>query len=88
MPRQTLTKREDGRYKCKYGSKQFYGRTQAEALKKRDAWILAEQAGLNHQADGISFREYALNWVRVYRADAGAPQQKQYMNMMEALKLF
>ncbi len=84
MPRQTLTKREDGRYKCKYGSKQFYGRTQAEALKKRDAWILAEQAGLNHQADGISFREYSLNWVRVYRADAGAPQQKQYMNMMEA----
>lgn len=84
MPRQTLTKREDGRYKCKYGSKQFYGRTQAEALKKRDAWILAEQAGLNHQADGTSFREYALNWVRVYRADAGAPQQKQYMNMMEA----
>ena len=84
MPRQTLTKREDGRYKCKYGGKQFYGRTQAEALKKRDAWILAEQAGLNHQADGTSFREYALNWVRVYRADAGSPQQKQYMNMMEA----
>ncbi len=85
MPRQKLTKREDGRYKCKYGSKQFYGRTQAEALKKRDAWILEEQAGLNHQADGISFREYALNWVRVYRAKAGAPQQKQYMNMMESL---
>ena len=84
MPRQTLTKREDGRYKCKYGKKQFYGRTQAEALRKRDAWILAEKSGLDHQKEGIFFRDYALNWIRVYRADAGAPQRKQYMNMMES----
>lgn len=74
MPRQTLTKREDGRYKCKYGKKQFYGRTQAEALKKRDAWILAEKSGLDHQTDNVVFRDYAMDWIRVYRADAGTPQ--------------
>ena len=84
MPRQTLTKREDGRYKCKYGNKQFYGRTQAEALKKREEWIQAEKAGLDHKKDGTSFREYALNWVKVYRTEAGIPQQKQYMSMMES----
>ena len=84
MPRQILTKRNDGRYKCKYGGKQFYGKTQAEALKKRDEWIQAEKKGLNHKTDGITFRDYAMSWIRAYRADAGTPQQKQYISMMEA----
>lgn len=63
--------------------KQFYGRTQAEALKSGMPGFWPK-TGLNHQTDNIVFRDYAMNWIRVYRADAGAPQQKQYMNMMEA----
>ena len=88
MPKIKYTKRDDGRYKCKYGDKQFYGHTLVEAMKKRDAWIQAEKSGLIHQAEGIGFREYALNWVHVYRAQAGAPQQKQYLNMMESFADF
>ena len=39
MPRQKLTKRADGTYRCKYHGKEFYGKTQAEAFKARDAYI-------------------------------------------------
>ena len=36
MSQKKLTKRNDGRFKVNYGTKQFYGKTKAEALKKRD----------------------------------------------------
>lgn len=32
MPRQTLTKRADGRYACKYEGRFFYGKTANEAF--------------------------------------------------------
>lgn len=35
MPRQKLTQRTDGYFKVKYHDKQFYGKTQAEAMKAR-----------------------------------------------------
>ncbi len=38
MPRQKLTKRADGRYACKYDNRFFYGKTAAEALRKRDEY--------------------------------------------------
>lgn len=38
MPRQKLTQRTDGYFKVKYHDKQFYGKTQAEAMKARDAY--------------------------------------------------
>ena len=83
MSQRKLTKRADGRYKVNYGSRQFYGKTKAEAEKKRDQFIASEKAGLNHDLAEASFLEYALNWVSVYRAACGAPQQKQYAAMME-----
>ena len=84
MPRQSIIQRADGRYQCKYGNKYFYGKTQTEAIKKRDAWILEEKKGLDHEKDGLSFQEYALEWIEVFRARTNKPQQKQYINMMEA----
>ncbi len=85
MPRQTITKRTDGRFQCKYGNKYFYGKTQKEAIQKRDAWILEEKKGLDHLKDGVTFEEYALEWISVFRAKTSKPQRKQYENMMKAV---
>ena len=46
MPRQTLEERTDGRYSCKYKDKYFYGKTPAEALKKRDGHDPADVGNL------------------------------------------
>jgi hypothetical protein len=62
MPRQKLTQRTDGYFKVKYHDKQFYGKTQAEAMKARDAYKQKEQMGLSHDLEGITFLDYALNW--------------------------
>ena len=55
MPRQKLTQRTDGYFKVKYHDKQFYGKTQAEAMKARDAYKQKEQMGLSHDLEGITF---------------------------------
>ncbi len=39
MSQHKITRRADGRYKVNYGTKQFYGKTKAEAERKREAWI-------------------------------------------------
>lgn len=31
----------------------------------------------------MTFRDYGLNWVRVYRTECGVSQQKQYAKMVE-----
>ena len=69
MPRQKLTQRTDGYFKVKYHDKQFYGKTQAEAMKARDAYKQKEQMGLSHDLEGITFLDYALNWLEIYRSD-------------------
>lgn len=38
MPRQSLKKRADGRFACRYQDKFFYGKTQGEALAARDEY--------------------------------------------------
>ena len=47
MGRLRLTKRADGRYRCVYKGKYFYGATQQEALKKRDDYKAAVKRGMN-----------------------------------------
>ena len=84
MPRKKIAKRADGYYKVYYKGKQFYGKTQAEATAKRDAYIHEEQAGLdvlNHEKS--VFTNYALHWIEVYRADCGKTQHRQYITMAE-----
>lgn len=83
MPRQKLTKRADGYFKCKYHGKQFYGKTQAEALRLRDEYMAQEKMGLDHSQDKVDFHTYALNWVKLYRNDCSAAQQKQYIGLVE-----
>lgn len=82
MPRQKLTQRTDGYFKVKYHDKQFYGKTQPEAMKARDAYKQKEQMGLSHDLEGITFLDYALNWLEIYRSDCSVPLQKQYASMI------
>lgn len=83
MSQRKITKRADGRYKVNYGARQFYGKTKAEAIKKRDDYIASEKIGLNLDYAEMTFRDYGLNWVRVYRTECGVSQQKQYAKMVE-----
>ena len=83
MPRQTLTKRNDGRFKCKYNGKQFYGKTQKEALQKRDEYIANEKAGYVHDLDNISLADYSAHWLEAYRCDCGEHQRRQYAGMID-----
>ena len=78
MPR--MKKRADGYYKVKYHDKQFYGRTQAEAMKKRDEYISQEKNGLNHDMDNTVFLDFGLQWVETYHTDCSKPLKKQYEN--------
>lgn len=64
MPRpkkQTLKKRADGRYKCKYHGKQFYGSSPEEAFSRMEEYKRMEQAGMIRQA---SVSDYALPWLK------------------------
>lgn len=83
MPRQKITQRNDGRYKVKYHDKQFYGKTQAEALRKRDAWIAAEKAGFNHDFETVSFHDYAMRWLDVYKPGLNRSQRQQYVGLID-----
>lgn len=69
MPRkkkETLKRRKDGRFKCKYHGIQFYGETPEEAFAARDEYKEREQAGFTSQ---VTVSEYALPWLeRAYPA--------------------
>jgi len=64
MPRaekQRLNERADGRYRCKYKGKEFYGRSEDEALQARKAYI----ASLGKKTiTPKTVNEYALPWLK------------------------
>ena len=82
MPRQKLTQRTDGYFKVKYHNKQIYGKTQAEAIKAREANKQKEQMELNNDLEGITILDNALNWLEINRSDCSVPLQKQYAGMI------
>ena len=59
--RQHLKRRADGRYCCVYHGRQFMGRTEEEALQKRDEYIRNEKRGLRHETQTL--KEYADFWL-------------------------
>lgn len=83
MPRQKLEERTDGRFSCKYKDKYFYGKTQAEALKKRNGYIKDCTKGYDPEYEQIPFRDYALEWLEVYRTGCNRKMKQQYKNMIE-----
>jgi integrase len=68
MPRQKLTQRSDGRYRCKYKGKEFYGDTPREAQAKREEYKRMLEAGMKAEAMGLTVRSYAMRWVCTYKA--------------------
>lgn len=67
MPRQKLAQRADGRYRCIYKGKAFYGSTQREAQQKRDEYKKALEMGMKEEAYGLTVRAYAMRWVSTYK---------------------
>ena len=65
MPRQSLTKRADGRYRVKYKDQYFYGKTQTEAMQKRDEYKRAERDGLRAVCPTVS--AYAVEWLPAHK---------------------
>lgn len=68
MPRQTLKKRPDGRYVCKYKGFSFYGRTQSEALAAREEYKKQEKYGRKPR-EKYTFAEYAAEWLPTYKSE-------------------
>lgn len=64
MPRkkkETLKRRKDGRYRCKYQDQQFYGNTPEEALALRDEYIRDQAKGFSSRS---TVADYALPWLK------------------------
>lgn len=82
MPRQTLKKRADGRYAVKYDGRFFYGKTSAEALRKRDEYAQQKMMGYNMNLTDTTFLEYGLTWVETYHSECNPMQRRQYENFI------
>ena len=84
MPRQTLQLRNDGRYRCNLDGKSFYGRTQDEAMQKRDKYILDCGLGYDPDLAEVPFLEYGLGWLKAYRSGCNPTQKRMYENMIRS----
>ena len=83
MPRQTLTKRADGRYACKYEGHFFYGKTANEAFRKRDDYVRMQERGYNMGLIDTSFAEYGETWLDTYRTKCNPMQHRQYQSFID-----
>lgn len=82
MPRQKFEKRKDGRYVCRYDNKYFYGKTQAEAARKRDEYIDSLEKGYNPESMALTFVTYSKTWLETYRSDCNPRSYKQYQGFL------
>lgn len=82
MPRQTLKQRPDGRFQCEYKGKFFYGKTQSEAIKKRNEYKKDLEAGLRAEAAGVTVQEYAAQWVNIYKAHVANKTYNEYVRFL------
>ena len=85
MPRQKLTQRSDGRYKCKFQGKQFYGATQKEAYAKRDEYRRMVEDGMRASSAGKTVSSYAAEWLRTHKASVSDKCYNDYAKQMNVL---
>ena len=83
MPCQQLAQRTDGRFKCTYGDKTFYGKSSTAAQKKRDDFIRDTTLGYCPDLSETPFLDYALTWLDVYRPKCNKKQKRQYETMIQ-----
>lgn len=85
MPKQTLKQRKDGRYRCKYKDVFFYGDTPGEALQKREAYKIEEAQGIQRKNAGMTFHEYASQWLPIYRTSCTLKTYNDYASKIEKM---
>lgn len=85
MPKQKLTQRTDGRYKCKYKGKQFYGATQREAQQKRDEYRRMIEAGMHANSTDMTVRQYAHKWITTHKASVSDKCFNDYAKQLNVL---
>ena len=83
MPRASLAERKDNRYRCKYKGKEFYGKSQTEALKKREAYIDLIKQGLRTNASEMTVREYSGKWLPTHRSDVKKRTYNTYASYLD-----
>ena len=83
MPRTSLAERKDNRYRCKYKGKEFYGKSQTEALKKREAYIDMLKQGLKMNANEMTVREYSGKWLPTHRSDVKKRTYNTYAHYLD-----
>lgn len=84
MPRQTLKKRPDGRYVCKYKGFSFYGRTQSEALAAREEYKKQEKYGRKPR-EKYTFAEYAAEWLPTYKSEVTQGVYDAYVSRLNRI---
>ena len=85
MPRQTLKRRPDGRYACRYQNKWFYGDTQSEALAEREAYKRMLESGLRTEHESVTVHSYALNWLPVHKVGIRASTYNAYAHYLNVM---
>lgn len=79
-----LKKRSDGYYCAWYNGKQFLGKTETEAKKKRDNYKYECEHGIEQQ-EPITVFDLAEKWLPVAKAGVGKGTYNQYATIMEKM---
>lgn len=83
MAKPKLKQRADGRYKCKFQGKQFYGRTMQEAMQKRDDYKAAVKRGMN--PTNITVESFASSWLPDAKSEVSVKTYNDNANFLEKL---
>ena len=83
MPRATLSARADGRFRCKYKDKEFYGNTPTEAFAKREEYIDILKQGLRSNAKLMTVKEYSATWLPTHRSDVKKRTYNTYAHYID-----
>lgn len=79
-----LKQRADGYYCAWYKGKQFLGKTEPEALRKRDKYKYECENGIQH-FEPITVFDLAEQWLPVAKASASKGTYNQYVTIMDKL---
>lgn len=85
MPRQRrqhLKQRKDGRYCCTFRGKQFLGKTEEEALSKRNAYKRKLESGL---VASPTVGAFAAKWLPLYKNGVSQKCYNDYAKQLQAL---
>lgn len=81
---QKLAKRKDSRYMCRYKEKCFYGKTLAEATRKRDEYKYRCEHGIG-EIRQMTVRQYSEDWLKNYKTGIQTGTFRQYESIVRRL---